>query len=256
MEETDLTTLKIEPPTEEDSPVANVEIKQEGEDIPEMSDVGWSDYVLRQLEDDEVYDGNPTTDGLRRIARKILGKVIYSAPDVVQAPNIMNDYHAVVKWVIKIQDWEDDIIEFGDCSDFGRYNAPVPKEGERAIDYARWASATAATKAEGRALRKALNLKRVIAAEEASSNTESYLPSKITPGQINFIDMMCQRNNINVLKLIGLSKKSNYKRVEDMPYGAAIQMNKYLSGGQNGGKTKFPESILGYDSNWRNNAES
>jgi hypothetical protein len=123
-------------------------------------------------------------------------------------------------------------------------------------DYAMYASATAATRAEGRALRKALQLKRVIAAEEVGLTNNDDPNLKINTRQISFLSMMCERLDINVMKLINMSKKFKVDKIEDVSYASAIQINKFLSECQNGKDSKgnprlIPENIKGFDSNWR-----
>jgi hypothetical protein len=44
------------------------------EQPPKPTDIGWTDYVLGQMDEDKEIDkGNPRTDGLRRIAEKLMG---------------------------------------------------------------------------------------------------------------------------------------------------------------------------------------
>jgi hypothetical protein len=220
------------------------------DDCPEMYDPRWPDYVLGQLEEDErTPDGLPLTDGLRRLALKLLGPIVKSVPITIQAPNPNNDNHATVAWELQIA-WDGDLNDvrtFGDVADV--YTGNTKEE------FAVHASATAATKAEGRALRKALNLKHTLVAEEVSE-VPAEDPTKITTAQISFVDMLCQRNDVNVRKLLALSRKNKLDKIEDMPYAAAVAMCKYLAEcqkGQNarGDKMEFPESIKGYESNWR-----
>lgn len=210
--------------------------------IPEMYDRGWSEYVLRQFEDDEIDQGNPKVEGLRRVATKVLGPIIRSVPVRENPPSYHNNNHAMVVWEIDIKFPDGTIRTFGDVADVSSDNTDR--------EFAIYPSATAATRAEGRALRKALQLKQVIAAEE-SADTKVVTSSKINSGQISFIDMVSQRNDINVLKLINMSKKEKFEKIEDVPYGTAVLMQKYLSECQRGVRP-IPESIKGYEPNWRN----
>ena len=55
--------------------------------IPNTTDLEWTDYVLSLLSDDEKINGNPTTDGLRRIFEIALNcRVVASTSNVVQSP--------------------------------------------------------------------------------------------------------------------------------------------------------------------------
>jgi len=65
--------------------------------------------------------------------------------------------------------------------------------------------AVAETRAEGRALRRALKLRKVVAAEELANEVEDIdgnNVSKISTNQINFIDVLCKRLDINIFKLL------------------------------------------------------
>src|SRR6478735_2482188 len=88
-----------------------------GDIIPDISDPKWCEYVLTLLEDDEMVDGNPKTDGLRRIVPKVLGPIISSKPTQVFPPSFQNNNHAVVVWEVVIKFDEGDLRVFGDVAD-------------------------------------------------------------------------------------------------------------------------------------------
>jgi hypothetical protein len=153
--------------------------------IPQYGSVQWQDYILSMLQPDEFGqdakgNSHPKACGLRRVANLVLGPIIESGPISVVAPN--NETHqATVTYEIKFlwlvgfngkAGWftENEIREAGNSIRVFREVADAsilntPKE------YAKHASATASTRAEGRALRKALCL-NVVTAEEMQSTTE------------------------------------------------------------------------------------
>jgi hypothetical protein len=204
-------------------------------------------------------DGNPMVHGLRRVARLLLGPVLYSGAHVCQAPSYAPGFEklgilqpAVVSYTVKIlmcrpdDPWSRYEVTFKDAADvyFGNTDP----------DYARHATATAATRAEARCLRKALQLKSVAAEEKTLVPTfEAAQDGMIIPTQVNFLNVLCHRNNINVMKFVNMGK-TKYDRVEDIPYGTAALMVEHLSGFQND-PTKVPDAIRGYDKNWSSRSE-
>ena len=122
--------------------------------------------------------------------------------------------------------------------------------------------ATASTRAEGRALRKALKV-RVLAAEELAkkdivnvvqqsiSTSGEYNPDdRISPQQITFIDNKCRQLDINVVEFINIGSE-NYRSVNDVKRDSAKKMIRVLNEYQNQ-KTPTPEHVLGYNEDWRN----
>lgn len=217
---------------------------------PKMTDEHWSEFVLKQFADDELMEGNPTIDGLRRVTKKLLGDIVESCGKVVVAPSPANDFSATCEHTIVIAWYREtkycETRKFTEVADVNCKNTDP--------EYARFASATASTRAEGRALRKALMLKRVIAAEE-STNVEvdgDLLGTEvINAGQMNFINTICNRNNINVLKFINMGKdKYDSKTIHKIPYSTAARMISVLTTYQQDQK-KITDNIRGYESNWR-----
>jgi len=219
---------------------------------PTQHEIGWTDYVLGLLNDDEKINGNPTTDGLRRIFESVLDcTILHINTDVVQAPSPENEKRATVVYRIDYFLNDESIPEpikyrsvtgaadvyWGNCDKVYR-NHPV---------------AVAETRAEGRALRKGLKLRKVVAAEELAKDIEDHpdadTVSKITNNQINFIDVLSKRLDINVSKMVeGLGY--DHKNVYNIEHTHAIEISKLLSSYQQD-ITKIPEDIRGYDTNWK-----
>lgn len=164
---------------------------------PDISDVAWTDWVLGHLTEDEMFNGHPTVDGLRRILPLVLGDLIENTTQVVQSPSPENNNRATVVCTITIEQEEMHHITVCGAADV------FP--GNTMEEFARFPVATAETRAEGRALRKALRLRKIIVAEEAAEHMPPvYDDNNITSAQINTIDKLCHKNrlDINVKKFI------------------------------------------------------
>ncbi len=214
------------------------------EDRPEIGSEEWSGYVLKHLNEDEFWDGNPTTEGLRRVTVLLRGPIIESKAKTIQSPSPANDYSATVEYTITIRDDVDfygQMITYTEVADVNSINCKD--------EFRKHASSTAATKAEGRALKKLLMLKHVLAAEELTEMPDDEEDSKIKKSQINFIKNLCERNNISVMKYINMGT-NKYEKIDDVPYLVATKMIGALNNYQNN-QSKIPEKIKGYESNWR-----
>jgi hypothetical protein len=220
---------------------------------PKITDIEWTEYVLGLLSDDEKIMGNPTTDGLRRVFEIAMGaRIISSTSNIVQSPSPENEKRATVCHSVTFRlnpnapdtdglntltvDGSADVY-WGNCDKVFR-NHPV---------------AVAETRAEGRALRRALRLRKVVAAEEISKEIEDHPDensvSKISNNQINFIDVMSQRLNINVLKLL---EHNNIKidNIYEILHENAVDIIRLLSKYQQN-LTEIPQDITGYSKDWK-----
>lgn len=216
------------------------------------NDLEWTDHVLSLLSDDEKIAGNPTTDGLRRIFEIALNcTVIRAESTVVQAPSMENERRAtVVHSLTYILNNGNEVgvdytrtasgaadVYWGNCDKIYR-NHPV---------------AVAETRAEGRALRRALKLRKVVAAEEIAKeidtdHLEENNIGKINSTQINFFDVFGKRLDINIHKL--LEKLAiDTKNIYHISYDDAVKTITTLSGYQQ--SNDIPSDIKGYDSNWK-----
>ena len=208
------------------------------EDVVSMDDPKWSEYVLSLLADDEQYDGSPTTDGLRRLAMKLFGAFSYDGPAI----HAINEGYAAL--TVKLI-WPDRVVTgSAECNS-------ANSDGVWGV----YPLATAETRAEGRALKKALGLKRIFTAEETSHKAKLSVPvnddlrslGSITDTQITFIDKMCKKYDISVKELVE-NVVSNFKSIKDVSYSEALEINKLLD---EWSKNK-PENVSKYNSNWRN----
>lgn len=234
--------------TDSVSDEASVEVKKKP---VSPNDLEWTDHVLNLLADDEKINGNPTTEGLRRIFEIALDcNVVEAKTQVVQSPDLANERRATVvysmTYVLNFPVSSPEIktrtvsaaadVYWGNCDKIFR-NHPV---------------AVAETRAEGRALRKALKLRKVITADEVAKevvdHTEDGNNNTINSSQLNFFDVFGKRLNINIKKLLD-HLAINSSNVYNISYDDAIKTIATLSGYQQ--TNDIPKNIIGYDSNWK-----
>lgn len=224
------------------------ETKEPANETPVISSPEWTDHVLSLLLDDEKIAGNPTTDGLRRIFEQALDcQLIDTISSVVQSPEPSNEKRATVvhtlKYIINID--KDRMVRtasgaadvyWGNCDKIYR-NHPV---------------AVAETRAEGRALRRALRLRKVVAAEEIAKEIEDVdglTVSKITNNQINFIDVLAKRLDVDVQKVLK-NMDLDTNNIHTIAHEDAVTIVQKLSEYQQD-ISKIPDDIKSYNSAWK-----
>jgi len=222
---------------------------------PDPTSPEWNDYVLSLFDDSELYDGRPLCHGLRRVAELLMGRIVSSKPTQVFAPTGGDEIgRATVVWEIIFEDGS----LFSDVADCW--------EGNTDDAFCVFNTATAATRAEGRALRKALRIKTVAAEEMTNKNTASIVRSisqtkamettegeyndseRMTDKQENFLDVKCGQVNVNVEKLFKEVFGLNVKRkiTKGQASDAIKKVNLYQQE-----EESIPDSIVGYSSDWR-----
>lgn len=188
-DETELDHLTFIAPAEK---VATIKDEQVVENTnPFYQDVGWSDFVLSLLADDEKdVNGNPRVIGLRRIAETLLGDIVFSGPiSYTGSGSSMEAGRAAVLYEVEFE-WR--IAKRGDY---------IPLDGDlqrrkfRAVascselnmpenKFNVHPEAIAETRAEARCFKKALGLKCVTAeelglSEYVASSEKASSPQKI-----------------------------------------------------------------------------
>ena len=210
----------------------------------------WTQYVLSEMQPDEKVNNCPTTDGLRRVTERLIGRIISSKTDVLDVPRVENDRRATVRVTLTIDCYEEimgGLMEVDGTADVYWGNTDKP--------FRNYPVATAETRAEGRALRRALRLTKVLVAEENGSvvdhdyETDVRPEGAITETQERFIDVMCTRLNVSVKKVVG-HLFPGIDGVRNLKYSEFEKIQSQLTNYQRD-SASIPDDIKGYDANWR-----
>ena len=137
-------------------------------------------------------------------------------------------------------------------------------EGNTDDMFCAYAIATASTRAEGRALRKALRIKAVAAEEMTKKDTAKIVrelsakkessdggyddSSRMSDAQSNFIDVKCRQLNVNGTTLLAsvFNVSSSRKISKKVASDIIDRLNTYQQD-----KSSIPEEVIGYIEEWR-----
>jgi hypothetical protein len=229
------------------------------ESRPQMTDVGWHDYVMSHFAPDELQNGVPNVKGLRRVARLLLGPPSQSVSRVVQFPLYDPSCKEIGGWQPAVAEhtlaflWQqpDELqgqyVVFSDC-------ACVWADNCLEANIFRFMVEVAATKAESRAYKRALQLKCLTADEVVPPAPQrEAVPATTRPiedSQIVFMDAKCRQLGIGLMAFVN-SGRHRYKSIRDVSFDSARAMNEALSDYQNDPKT-IPANLRGgYRADWR-----
>jgi hypothetical protein len=210
-------------------------------DTPQIGDPLWHDYVMSQFLDEECIiikeKKYPTVDGMRRLVEHLVSSIKALRTTVLQFPDSINEKRSTVKVTLELMN---ETVFEGAADSFWGNTAQI---------YNKFPVSIAETRAEGRALKKALRLRKVVSAEEIDGLSED-TEEGITSTQLQFLDVMCSTNrlNINVKKLCTLYElPENPKKLKHID---AIMLNEKLTSYQQD-TTIIPEEIKGYEEGWK-----
>ncbi len=220
--------------------------------VPSMLSPEWHDYAMTLFQPSEMIDGHPLVAGLRRVAELVMGPIMFSGPTQV-FPVQREDHHGRATVVFT--------VEFAN----GMKYAEVADSWEGNTDdmFCAFAVAIASTRAEARALRKALKIKGVAAEELTKKDTAKIVRDisttkrasegeydengRMSDAQYNFIDVKCKQLNIDGKKLFSLFSVDSGKKVTKKIASEIIdKLNDFQRD-----KSSIPEDILGYKQEWR-----
>lgn len=242
-------------------------VMEEAEKTPRYSDPEWQDYVMSQFSEDELIDGKyPNVNGLRRVVELLLGEVIASGPVETQTTMLPDNvgkavvtYEVTIEW--KLDAKYDSMLNLTDKNIFPikTFRSVASSHvGNTDEIYAVFPESIAETRAEGRALRRALRLGVVcsdeltkkdptefIRKQEEMKSLDENWAENITEQQINSITLMCDRLNIDVNKFINSGSKT-YNDIKEISRSAAAGMLKRLNQYQTVGEESLviPENLL------------
>lgn len=207
------------------------------EEIPKTrGDRNWTRFIMSKFEEDEVFDGRPKVEGMRRLVEKYVGKIIQNTSVVNQSPAYTNGMHACVTSTIAVRLWSDGTMKVvSGVSDVFRGNG-----SDELFSY-RYSSSCSETRSRGRALKELLELTGVVSNEEVSEVAveDCGVAGRLTDSQVVTLDNMCRRLNIQPYKFL---------EVEDvylMDYDQALRALEKLNGFYNR-VAEIPSSLKGY----------
>ena len=235
-----------------ESPVDKIE-----DNTPSVGSAEWDSYVMSQFQNNELIDGNPICAGLRRVTELVLGDIVSSGPVQVFPANDENGPgRATVVFKVVIECFDGKMREYSEVADVWHGNTDDL--------FCAHPVATASTRAEGRALRKALKI-RCLAAEELAKKdivgivkesvkktptSGDYEPTQnISTQQVQFIDTKCKQLDVDAFAFINMGNGS-YSSVGEVTKDSAKKMIKVLNNYQNN-QADIPQNIRGYKHGWR-----
>jgi len=210
-----------------------------------MDSVGWTDYVISQLDESEKENDNPLTAGLRRITNRLIGPIVESTSEVIQVPTPDNEKRATVKHRIVVEGNDGITRRVDGAADVYYGNTPDKRFNRHTI-------ATCESRAEGRAIRRLLQLRNIIVAEEVGDTSadsfEEGEASAITDAQIRGLQTIAKHKvDINLEKFI-IKELGEISNIKQISYQHALQLLEKLSSYQS---TPVPEELQKYDEDWQ-----
>jgi len=200
------------------------------------TDPGWNDYVMSLFNEDEVIEGMPKVAGLRRVAELIMGPPLFSGPTQVFPSNeIDSPGRSTVVFTVQFQH-----ASYADVADSWMGNTDD--------NFVIYNTAMASTRAEARALRKALGLHKASYEEitkkdpssvvkEAITKTSSAKPTSgesleglASSNQLGFISKLVTRANVD-LDSMTIEFAVNPQRITKQEASNMIDtLNAYING--------------------------
>ncbi len=195
----------------------------------EYAGSGWTEYIMSKFCIEELDDGHPKLSGLRRVVETELGEIVFSGPvhvDVYHPQDPLEPGRATVTYEIKIA-FKYNKNQYEWIPEHELKNYELPLRTFRAVGgaymgntedlYSPYYEAIAESRAEARALRKALQIDTIAADEtspKARTSVKDFLTKKekevtsdydetglIDAGQISAINLMAKRLGIDTGKV-------------------------------------------------------
>lgn len=214
----------------------------------------WTKYVMQLFSDDELDNGHPKCEGLRRVVNLLVGPILDSNILNNEPPKLDNFGNATVAVRIRVRVKNEDhplcgeIITQDAITDVNSRNTPAP--------FHLHPSASSFTRSESSAFRKILHLQSIVSAEELAPEGADESPiwepdEVIGDEQIMAMDSIARRCNISLLEYINSgSSGQKYNFIEQIPKATALSMIKHLNKIQQAKATR-PKTVGNYEKDWR-----
>lgn len=244
--------------------------KKEEDLTPKYNDPGWHDYVMSKFAPNELIEVGgkkyPNINGLRRVAGLLLGEIVEAGPwevkttmDPTNSGKAVITYRIVIEWKLGGMSYDANGEAVYAIRTFSAVGSSY--EGNTDDTYAVFPEAIAETRAEGRALRRALRLGVVCADELTRKDTAEVIRQQrekqekstdgsweesaaITDNQVNGIKILCDRLGIDIQKFINSGTKQ-YGDILEVSKQTAANMIQRLNKYQNtNNEVSIPVEIL------------
>lgn len=231
--------------------------------------IGWSEYVMSLFSDNELIDGKPKLNGLRRVTETLLGRIVFSGPidTKVHFPNDPDEIgRACVTYEIRIE-CQLDLGEYVNQGDLMSFQYPTRTYrgiggawiGNLDEKFANYPEAIAESRAEARAYRKALFLDTVSyeeVSEKSGSDVVAHLREKkgrevtsdyneddnMQHSQRKFIEVKSEQLGVDIGKLCGLVVEKDFEKLTRAEAKKVIEeLVKYQS--NNDESISIPEEV-------------
>lgn len=206
---------------------------------PNDGDPKWTEYVLDKLEDEELYEGFPTVDGLRRVTEAVFGTVIQSTTDILEIPDENCAKCTAIHTLMVRKHRGLEIVTVNAAVDVVKKYVKPP--------YDKFIVAMADSRAEGKAYRRLLKLK-ILSAEELQADDED-THILIDPQVVIALSNLCKRQDLNVLEVV--KKYGKFKNIDEVPKHVARTILKAISNHQNDKKEFSNKKFQGFDPDWK-----
>lgn len=229
---------------------------QKESNVPDILSPEWHEYAMSFFTPQELFDGYPLTTGLRRVSELLIGEIVSSKPTMVShlQSNDPTGRTTVVYEVV--------FLVKRDGKEYTKLYADTAEAWAGNTDdaFLVHSAATASTRAEGRALRKALKLRTVAAEELCEKDVKKFLESVQTPpansdddfinsDQINYIDAKCRKLDIDVMAFVN-SGETIYPNIKMFSRSYAAELIKKLNSFSND-MSLISSNIKGYNGDWK-----
>jgi hypothetical protein len=206
---------------------------------PKYTEVGWHDYVMSKFDPTELDRGYPKVEGMRRLAEELLGEIIFSGAVEFNSSMPEDDYRSgrsIVNYELQIA-WKNGVEVYVHMPSFQyptrvfRGLASCFPGNVKGDVFAVFPESIAETRAEARALRKALGLK-VIAAEELGGGDVKESSQVVSSEKIQDQQKFWITKNVteNDLKLDEILMTFGLKTLEESTRQTGAEMIKHITG--------------------------
>lgn len=208
---------------------------------PGFGDPEWSDYVMQQFKENELFDGFPKVNGLRRVTHVVLGPILESHSDLIQAPQVVSNTGersaAISRHCVTVKT-PYGIMKYGDIGEAKGTGQEPTLQGK----FAAFEISISATRAEARTLRKLLHLNTVAHEErmDVDSNAFDNQNTTISASQIKTIEKFCKELDVDIFRFINMSR-NKYKQIKDVPQDRAAKMIEALQSWK--ASNKVPDKV-------------